>query len=663
MSTSRYLHVVIATLAILPVAASIAQERAEAPYQPVVAHLQDAPSEESEDEEPLPELPETVVRGRPDAFPAQPLPDNVVLSATRTELPTSEVGSSVTVLTESEIRQSGRANVAQLLREVVGTDVVRQGGPGGVTSIFLRGTNSQHTKVLLDGIPINDPSNATRGFDFSTLDVENIERIEVLRGPQSVLYGSDAIGGVINIVTKRGEGPLTLRASGRGGTFGTVRQTLQVSGGGERLYYSFGGAYSDTAGVSQAAKWLGNSERDGYSNGTLSGRFGWNVTDQLNVDYVFRWADVDAQADDYDFVTGLPVDNLLRRNLSRTFYNRVQVQSLAWNGGVEQIVGFSLADYSRDDTAPDPPGVVPAYFDGQTRVVDYQANLLLAENNTLTAGAKYLQEEASSEFQSRLAQTNTGVFVMDAFSLSDRWFATVGARWDDWNTAGTANTYRVTNLFRVEETGTAYHGSIGTGFRAPSLAENLFQFGNPDLLPERSKGWDVGVEQTFLDGRLLIDVTYFRNDLTNLIVFDFNSFSLENVGQARSTGVECVATWRPRQSTVVRANYTYTDTTNLDLGQQLLRRPRNKASLSIGQAFLQDRARVEMDMLFVGNRLDTRDVTLQNYFIVNLGGTYDLNDHWTLFLRSANLLDEQYEEVNGYGTPGFAVYGGLDFLW
>ncbi len=609
----------------------------------------------------LPELPETVVRGRPDPFPATALQGDTVVTPTRTEAPASRVGSSFSVVTRQDIQQSGRANVGEVLRDVVGVDVVRQGGPGGLQSVFIRGTNSQHTKVLLDGVPINDPSNATRGFDFSTLDVENVERIEVLRGPQSLLYGSDAIGGVINIITQRGEGPLSLRATGRGGTFGTARQTLSLSGGNDTAYYSFGGAYSDTAGVSQAARRLGYTERDGYSNGTLSGRFGWTPCEALNVDYVFRWADVEAEVDDYDFFTALPVDNLIRKNLSRTFYNRVQVQSLLCDGALEQVVGFNLAQYDRDDTNPEP--FVPTEYRGQTRRVDWQANLLLAENNTFSVGAGYLQEDAETTYNPAASQDNSGLFLMDQFSLWDRWFVTVGTRWDNWNTAGSANTYRWTNLLRLGDTGAAVHASIGSGFRAPALAENLFAFGNPDLRPERSKGWDLGVRQEVGEGRLMVDCTYFRNDLTDLIVFDFDTFRLENVGQARTTGVELSARWQASNGYDIRAEYTYTDPTNLDTKTQLLRRPANKAGLQIGRRLFRSRGRVEAELLFVGRRLDTRDVTLHDYYIANVTGTYTLSDHWALFLRGANLLDERYEEVNGYGTEGIACYAGLDFAW
>ncbi len=573
----------------------------------------------------------------------------------------SDLGSSYSIITQQQIQASGKVNVAEVLREVVGVDVVRHGGPGGLQSVFIRGANCQHTKVLLDGVPINDPSSPTRGFDFSTMDVENIERIEVVRGPQSLLYGSDAMGGVVNIITTRGEGPFSLRATGRGGTFGTSRGTLSLSGGGERLYYSLGGAFTDTAGVSQAARSLGNTERDGYGNGTLSGRFGCSPVEWLNVDYVFRWADVEAEVDDYDFLTGLPVDNYVRHNLSQTFYQRVQLQSALLGGILRQSLAFDLAHYDRDDTDPEP--LAPTQFTGETRQIRWQSDLALVRRNTLSVGLNFLQENAENTDNPSASQNDVGLFVMDQLNLWNVWYMSVGTRWDEWNTAGSAQTYRWTNLLRLGSSGAAVHGSVGTGFRAPALSENLFAYGNPSLRPERSKGWDIGLRQELLTGRIMMDATYFRNDLTDLIVFDVDTLQLENVGRARTTGVELSAEFHITDGYRIRAEYTYTDPIDLDTNTQLLRRPVNKASVQVGRSVLQGRARVDVELLYVDRRLDLRDAMLAEYYLLNLTSTYELSDHWSLFLRGANLLDERYEEVYGYGTEGIACYAGLDLVF
>ncbi len=608
----------------------------------------------------VPEIPETFVPGRA-TFPAQPLPENVAITPTRTDTRIGGTGTALTVITQDEIQRSGQSSVAEVLRGRVGLDVVRSGPLGGQTSVFLRGANSQQTKVLLDGIPINDPSSATRGFDFSTLETVNIERIEILRGPQSLLYGSDAIGGVINIITKRGNGPAQFNASGYGGTFGTGRVGGGVSGGDERSYYSLAGSYLSTDGISAASKYNGNTEKDGYKNGTVSGRFGYTPSDTVNVDYVFRYTHANAQVDDFDFGTGLPIDNFIRENLLDSFANRVQLQSLFVDGGVEQIIGFNLTDYRREDT--DPGLFVPPHYQGQSRQIDAQWNFLLTDTNTFTAATQYYVEDASSTFDPQQSQNNAGIFLQDQWQLRENWYAGVGVRWDDNSRAGKSETYRANSVYTVVPTNTDFHGSIGTGFRAPALAENLFAFGNPNLRPEQSKGWDVGATQRFNEDRMSIDATYFRNDFEDLIVFDFNSFTLENVGRSRASGVEVTGDWKVTDDMTLFANYTLTDTKDLDTGLALLRRPRDKMSVGFDQYFWARSARLGGRMIYVGDRLDTGNTTLDQYTIVNFNGSYYFSPQTELFARIDNAFNEKYEEVRGFGVQGIAGYAGLNLLW
>lgn len=661
--------------ALEPVAAAHATLSDDAPASPAVQltaqqeeddganvppAAQEAPGGSAAPQSP-PEIPETFVPGRAGVFPANPLPDDAAITPTRTPTRIGGTGTALTVITREEIERSGQSSLVEVLRGKPGLDVVRSGGPGGQTSVFLRGANSQHTKVLLDGIPINDPSNATRGLDFSTLDVENIERIEILRGPQSLLYGSDAIGGVINIITRRGEGPMQVRSRHYGGSLGTWRTGMSVSGGDERTYYSFGGSYLATDGISQASADRGNTERDRFRNGTLSGRFGWTPSDQVNVDYVFRYQDADAGIDNFDLFTGVPVDNIGRKNLLNSFYNRVQLQSLFLDGGIEQVVGFNVADYHRKDTDPEPG--VPPLFKGQARQIDYQLNFLLTEWNTLSAGAQYYAENAASTFNPEESQYNRGVFLQDQWQIFENWFASVGVRFDDHSRAGPAETYRATSVYTFVATNTDLHGSIGTGFRAPALAENLFAFGNPNLRPERSKGWDFGITQRLLDNRLTVDATYFRNDFEDLIVFDFNTFSLENIGRARASGVEITGRWDVLENTAVWANYTLTDTLDYSTNLPLVRRPRDKVTIGLDQYFWARTARIGGEAMLVGDRLDTGQQVLDEYAVINLNGSYYFGPNTELFARIDNVFNEKYEEIRGFGSVGITGYAGFNLLW
>ncbi|PHR98526.1 MAG: hypothetical protein COA78_26030 [Blastopirellula sp.] len=630
--------------------------------------LPDIPLEETVDEaveeategEPAAEfeLPEIDVIGRLNSFPANPIPDGASITATRTTLLLAETGSSITVVTSEQLQAMQQPILSDALRQIQGVDVNRTGGPGGLTSIFLRGANSQHTKVMLDGIPINDPSNAGRSFDFSSMSTANIERVEILRGPQSVLYGTDAIGGVINIITKRGEGPATIRAAVEGGSMNTSNSSINLSGGDDLFYYSASASYLGTDGVSRAEVENGNPERDAYYNGTVSGRFGFTPSDLFNVDYVFRYTDAHTAVDDFPF-GGSPIDNLMRSNLSDVFYQRVQFQSFQMDGMVEHKVALNSTNYDRTDTDS---GYLDPRYEGQTQQVDYQMNALLLDNNVLTVGADHLQEDASSSSVAKTGQYYDSIYFQDQYAFGERVHGTAGYRWVDHSAAGTAQTYRFTLLVKTPEIGADFHGSLATGFRAPSLAENLFPFGNPNLRPEHSKGWDIGVTKSFLADRWIVDATYFRNDFTDLINYDFGAMMLENIGRARSSGVELVSDWYIGPTTDVRATYTYTDTLNSDTGDQLQRRPRNKASLGIEQTVDDGFGHINMYLLYVGNRFDTTG-PLADYITVNVAGSYDLRPGVQLTARIDNLFDEQYQEVPDFGTVGLAAYGGLRFVW
>lgn len=607
------------------------------------------------------ELPETEIVARQGNFPAEPLPSTEVLSPNRMPTPGNQTGSSISVITSEEIDaiapRGGQTTVAEVLRGRLGVDVAQQGGPGSLTSVFLRGANAQQTKVLLDGIPLNDPSNAGRSFDFANLTVDNVERIEILRGPQSMTYGSDAIGGVVNIITKRGQGPLSIQASTMGGSFKTGQASLGISGGDDIKYYSINGAYYSTGGISQAAGSNGNPEHDPFKVGNVSGRFGYNLGDSWNADYVFRYIDSTAAVDDFDFATGLPIDNLIRRNLSKSFSNRVQLSNWLVDDLVYQRIGFSLVDYNRADTDSGP--FIPPQFVGQTRTVDYFLSLKLTDWNTVTGGADYLAEDASSSFNPQVTQNIKGVYAQDAVQIGN-FNGTAGVRWDEASRAGPAQTYKVTGLYTIPATSSAIHSTIGTGFRQPALAENLFQFGNPNLRPETSKGWDAGWRQSIWDGVIMADATYYRNDFANLIIFDFNTFALENVGRARSSGVELSIQLQISPLWALNTQYTLDDTLNLDTNTALLRRPRDKVSMTLTRSVPDIKSTISLNMLYVSSALDTNNIVLDDYTLLRLAINRQLTNTLSGILRLDNITNTHYEQVRGYGTPGFAIYGGIN---
>ncbi|MBC7819299.1 MAG: TonB-dependent receptor, partial [Planctomycetaceae bacterium] len=504
---------------------------------------------------------------------------------------------------------------------VPGIDFAQTGAPGSQTSAFIRGANPEHTKVLLDGIPLNDPSSPKRSFDFGSFSLDNVDRIEILRGAESTLYGSDAIGGVVNIITKRGQGPAQFRFSSLGGTFGTWQESAGISGGNDRYYYSVNGSFLNTDGFSSASKRFGNNEKDGFRNGNLGLRTGYIFNENFDVDVVYRYQKTHVDIDDaFDSVTFFsPLDSRNSNNLESNAV-RTQLRSLLFDGALEQKVGFNFVDYKRDATFfifdGDPSH--PYFFTGETRKLDYQANWKTFEDenlrNTATLGAEYLDERTATDFVPfgfatptlNASQSARSLYVQDQIALWDRWFITAGYRHDDYNIAGPADTFRVTSRYLLTESNTAFHGSYGTGFRAPSLSEYFGFSGNPNLKPEKSRGWDVGVEQALdADRRFVVDATYFRNDFTNLIIAGPPPMFLNmNIASALATGVEVTGRWQAFDNTYLSAAYTHTDATNQDTGARLLRRPDNKTAIGIDQYFLDRRANLNVNVRWVGHRDD-----------------------------------------------------------
>lgn len=603
--------------------------------------------------------------------------EEVVVTATRLETPTRQIGSSITVVTGEEIEQKQKVSVLEVLRSVPALDVVQSGGPGNQTSVFIRGAKSEHTLVLLDGVEMNDPSSTSRGFNFANLTTENIERIEIIRGPQSTLYGSDAIGGVINIITKKGKGKPSGFVSAEGGSFNTFIEKAGVSGAGKRINYSLGVSRWDTDGISAAGEEYGNEEEDGYANTSVSARLGIIPTEIFDLDSVVRFINSETDLDNSGGIGG--DDPNYTQEWEQLFF-RTQGRLYLLDGLWEQKLGFSLTHHDselRNDTDADHPhDLMLGSYEGQMVKFDWQHNLYLHETNTLTLGAETEEEKMESDyyseslfglytstFEEKSVRTN-GFYLQDQLTFRDSWFTTLGARVDDHEEYGTETTYRITSAYLTRTTGTRFKGSYGTGFKAPTLFQLYSpQYGNQDLDPEESTGWDIGVEQSLFDNTLTLGATYFSNQFEDLIDIDYSTFRYFNIEEAESDGVEVFAQLRPNQDLSVRINYTYTDTEDRTTDEELLRRPQDKLGLDVNYRFL-ERGNVNVGLVYVGHRDDIDPVSysrteMDAYTLVNLAALYQVSENITIFGRIENLFDEDYEEVLGYGTPDRSGFAGI----
>ena len=611
---------------------------------------------------------------------------NMVVTATRTETPEDEVGSAITVITAKDISDKNINNVADALRTVPGLDVVRSGSVGQQTSVFLRGANSNHTLVLVDGVEMNDPSSPTGAFDFAFLQTDNIERIEVLRGAASAAYGSDAMGGVINVITKKGEGKLKLTGVAEGGSYGTWKTGGNISGGTERVNYSFDASRLETDGFSSADKNMGNVLPNGYRNTNLSGRTGFKVNESLDLGVTLRYGEGKSFLDNGG---GKGADDPNYYGTFNELFTRGFGHLKLLDGLWEQTLGVAYSRTDRNNVnAVDylHTSSSAASNLGEKVKLDYQNIFHVHKSNTVMVGveeeADSLSSFASSNYPDPIPENsysssasiplktmNTmGYYLQDQIKLFDRSFTTLGVRYDDNNRFGGHETWRANELYTIKETSTRLKGSYGTGFKAPSLNQlydTIYATGNPNLKPETSQSWDVGFEQDIYRKTSTLGVNYFENAFNNLIQANYPPYVNQNVSRAKVKGVETFAEVRPLTDLTLRGTYTYQQTQNLDTGTQLLRRPRNKASFDTDYRFL-EKAHVHVNVLMVGQKFDYLENgqgPLSGYVTLNLAGSYDVHKNVQLFARIDNVLNKQYEEVYGYGTSGVAGYGGVKLAY
>ncbi|MBN1142608.1 MAG: TonB-dependent receptor [Deltaproteobacteria bacterium] len=627
---------------------------------------------------------------------APKLLDPVVVTATRTETPVTEILGSCTVITAEEIEARQYATVLEAVQATPGVVAARAGGWGQQSSIFLRGANSEHLLVLIDGMVVNDPSLPSRSFDFAHLTTDNIERIEILRGPQSVLYGSDAMAGVIQIITKKGSGKPSLQVTAEGGSFRTFRETAASSGGNERLNYSLSLSRIDSDGISAASEADGNRERDGYRANALALRLGVNPTPHAAIDLIGRYLESSTELDNFGGPMGDDPNNELDW---KSWQLRLQGRWRPLGERWETKAAVSAVDNDRvNDNNPDaghPDALLRSSYDSRLYKAEWQNDIRLGENHLLTMGAEYQDEKMksryyeegsytfmgttyyftdSSEFRAR-SKTTAGLFVQEQFQFRKTFFATLGMRLDDHESFGSHATWKIAAAYVLPQTQTRFSASFGTGFKAPSLyqlyADSSYVQGNVDLDPEQSRGWEARLEQPFLERRLVLNATYFRNDFKDLITTELDTaswrYAFVNINEARTRGFELEALFQPRPELEFSASYTRTEAENLDSGEDLVRRPRHKFALQARYRFLET-AGAELELCYVGKRKDTfyneatsesGPVKLDPYTLVNLALHWDLTPHLRLFGRVENLLDEDYVEVWGYGTPGIGAYTGL----
>ncbi len=607
--------------------------------------------------------------------------EDVTVTATRIPVSANALASSITVLQGVDLEAQGIRSVLDALRTVPGLSIVQTGSFGGATSLFLRGGESDYVQVLVDGVPVNSPGGS---YNFANLTTTNVERIEVLRGPASVLYGSDATVGVVQIITKRGKGPFRVSAGANAGTYGSVGFDVDVSGATDRTRYSLGIERFFTDGSYDF--------NNAFDNTVVSGRFDVRPNDATDLSLTLRYRD-----SEFHFPTNFFGELEDRNAFSLDEATTIGVEAgrfLMDNVEVRVLLASNVVSRGLNDAQDDANDTVMTYAsrniqDLSRQSVDVRTNVYLDNGIVLTAGAQLEQQEERSFYESESefgpfngstdAERSNQAYYAQFLADIEGFSAIAGGRLDHNEEFGTFATYRAAAAYTAA--GTKLRTSVGRSFKAPSFFENVptaFGVGNPDLVPERSFSWEFGLEQRLFDGRLAVGATYFDQTFKDLIQYSFTEFNYENIAEATASGVEVEARVAPSRDVVIGANYTYLDTEVIDAGfdsgdgatfvegARLLRRP--TTTLNVTAMYRGwDRGVISAVVNHVGDR-DDRDFAtfkpevLPAYTTVDLAlqiellPRTDLGLTWTL--RVENVFGQEYVEVFGFPARGRTIFVG-----
>ncbi|MBI2167797.1 MAG: TonB-dependent receptor [Candidatus Omnitrophica bacterium] len=586
-------------------------------------------------------------------------PLRAVVTATRREIPVEETTRFVTVLTREDIEKSGAVFVVDLLRALPGVTVTQSGPLGRTVGLFVRGMNANQTLMMVDGVQINSLTTGQAELaDLTTenvVSVENIERIEILRGPQSTLYGADAMAGVINIVTKAGKRPLGGESRFEYGTNESFYEAAVIEGQWKNFSYSGSGSRLDTEGP---------GDNDGFQNTRATGHAKIDVTDISHFDVAFHY---------YNALVGID-DGPFRLDPNRNQKSREQILStiytLAPSDAWEQSLKYSFFHDNLFSIDPRNPGATgrdpeatPFKLDSDRHTFEWQHLFFLGEIDVITAGYEFEHGRSNNKSFDRIIR-NHGWYLQNELTLWDRWTTVLGVRIDENQFFGTEPSPSISMSYWVEPIETKLKGSFGRGIRAPTLNELFFPgFGNPNLLVEKSWGGDVGFERSFWEKKASLGAAYFQNEVENLIQFTGIPLLAQNIDQARTQGVELEGKYNPLGDLEFRWNYTYLNAIDSKTGKRLIRRPWHSGRLGMSYRFW--KCQLNVDWVLLGPREDRTAISGRppreknpGYTRLDALLTFDLNKWLQVYFRGENLTNDHYDEVLGFDNPSTRLFIG-----
>lgn len=600
--------------------------------------------------------------------------DQVVVTAGRAPDKLSETPVSLTVITAETLRQRQVIVVSELLSRTSGVTVTRNGGAGGSTQVRIRGAETDQTAVLIDGVKLNDPSSTGGGYNFANLLAGDVSRIEVLRGPQSTLWGSQAIGGVVSMITKTPDSSLSGDATIEGGSRATAYARFGVGAGGAWGGWRLSANQYTTAGISNFAEARGGREKDGYRNTAVSGRLDLNVTDAVALDSRVSYV---SGRNEFD---GFPAPLFAFADTAEYGKTRELVSYLGarlsnFDDALASRVGYSYTQTDRDNY--DPTLSAPKTFDsrGTDNSLEYQGAWIINPGWRAVFGAETERtwfrtaSPSSSPQVDRHATSMDSVYGQLQAKPAPGLTLTGGLRRDEHDTFGGSTTYQAGAVWSPNLGATVFRANYGEGFKAPSLYQLYSDYGNKTLKPEEAKSWDVSVEHSLIDGRLRGAVTYFSRDTENQIDFVSNNNppnygGYANTAKAQAKGVEIEASYAINPTLTISGNYTDMDATNrsagVNFGKDLARRAGETANADLA-IDLPGGLSGGVSMQYVGHSFDNASNTrrLKSYVLTDVRIAYPINQTFEVYGRVENLFDQPYETLYRYGTLGRGAFAGF----
>jgi len=595
--------------------------------------------------------------------------EEIMVTATRTETPVSQLPDSVTIISREQIGQQKATTIFEALRSVPGLNIRKSGGIGRQTNVTIRGSGTDHVLVMIDGVQVNSPT--TGSFDFANLTTDNVERIEVVRGPQSTLYGSDAMGGLINIITRKGKGKPKFSIRSEFGTpERTFNESISSSGSLGKFNYSVDIARIDSD---------GRGADDDYDKTNISSRFGYKINEKMDIQTSMRYNDSMVGIDDGAFK-----QDPNRFSQSEDFnMNAVVNHSLTdwWS----QSIKFSFADADSINIDRPNPGTAETSssrfrLDTQIYTGNWQHTLNYKDIDTFVVGFEFENQSADNRsFDETII--NRGWYFQNQLKLWDRFFFNAGLRIDDNNTFGKDVNPKLSIAYHLKETDTKFKANYGKGFRGPSLNDLFWPVtGDPTLQPEENESYDLGFEQFLFEDKVSFGVTYFNNRYSNLILWaPISSGSStwrpqQNFGFVWTEGIEAEAVIKPFEGLTIRGTFTKTNTRD-GSKKELIRQPRKHGSVNVNYSFL-DKFNINIDDTIVGNFREGASATGDNGGGITPTGrstirtntgvhkldatlTYDYSEHLQLYTRAENLLNIQFDEILGFRSPGTRLFFGI----